>query len=354
MSPTVLFQPQNHVGLGHLNRLSAVALALRRIDSSLRTPFVIEGAAHVLLDALGLPYVPLPSSHLMHETENWSLWDAEARQQLSTEISSAILRTLRPEIVVFDIFPNQAFASVVLAAKLPVVLCLRQVNDLERYLLRLTHLLPYVHRILIPHDEGAFQVPREIRDKSFFVGEIVRPLLPAVAKSHPDCSTIVIHGGGGGYPGTVDFFNASIRAVALLRGTQSKLKVRLITGPLFTDWLELQLAPDVSVIPFDPHLSKTLAEADLVICQAGYNAIAELKRIAVRVLVVPAERRWDNQFGRAEQAAKACEHFRVAQNMNPDELARTAEEFLREPIPLLNSNPAKGARTAAERICEML
>lgn len=53
-------------------------------------------------------------------------------------------------MVVFDSFPDQAFASAVVGAKLPAVLCLRQVNNPERYLHRLADFLPHVHQILIP------------------------------------------------------------------------------------------------------------------------------------------------------------------------------------------------------------
>ena len=52
---TVLFHPLNHIGLGHINRLSVIALALHELDNNVRTPFVVEEAAHVLLDAFSLP-----------------------------------------------------------------------------------------------------------------------------------------------------------------------------------------------------------------------------------------------------------------------------------------------------------
>jgi predicted glycosyltransferase len=81
----------------------------------------------------------------------------------------------------------------------------------------------------------------------------------------------------------------------------NSFQARLITGPLFANWLRLDLAADFSVVPFDPELTTTLAAADLVICQAGYNTTAELKQIEIRVIIVPGERRWDDQFARAER-----------------------------------------------------
>jgi predicted glycosyltransferase len=129
----------------------------------------------------------------------------------------------------------------------------------------------------------------------------------------------VISGGGGGYPGTVEFFNVAEQAVHLLRQSHPNLRAKLITGPLFTDWCDLKLAPRSSVIPFDPDLTATLAAADLVICQAGYNTIAELKQIATRCLVVPAPRRWDNQLARANKQKRPVRDsvfFRVSSLTN--------------------------------------
>lgn len=114
---TVLFQPLNYIGLGHVNRLAVVALALRKLDSQIRTPFVVEEAANALLDALGLPYIPLPSSHSMNEGLAWEGWTEDERSDLQVELSQSILRTTAPQVVVFDFLPNPTFANEVLTAK---------------------------------------------------------------------------------------------------------------------------------------------------------------------------------------------------------------------------------------------
>jgi hypothetical protein len=43
---TVLFQPLNHIGLGHINRLAVITLALHELDEGIRTPFVVEEPGH--------------------------------------------------------------------------------------------------------------------------------------------------------------------------------------------------------------------------------------------------------------------------------------------------------------------
>ena len=47
---TVLFHGPNRIGLGHLNRLSAIALALKKKSPHVRPLFAVEGGAHVAHD----------------------------------------------------------------------------------------------------------------------------------------------------------------------------------------------------------------------------------------------------------------------------------------------------------------
>jgi UDP-N-acetylglucosamine--N-acetylmuramyl-(pentapeptide) pyrophosphoryl-undecaprenol N-acetylglucosamine transferase len=65
------------------------------------------------------------------------------------------------------------------------------------------------------------------------------------------------------------------------------------------------------VIPFDPALSCAFARAGLVVCQAGYNTVAELVAIGVPAIAVPAVRDWDDQFARAASVARASATVRM-------------------------------------------
>ena len=349
--PTILFQPLNHIGLGHVNRLASIALALRRLDPCIRTLFVVEGGAHVLLDSLGLPYLPLPSEHAMHETDSWSSWTASERSSFSSQISRAILGTVLPQIVVFDCVPNPAFAAATFEAALPAVLCLREMRDLDAYLAFMRESLPHLNLILVPHDPGAFDLPEPLREKAHFVGEIARPFAPAPAgHRNPACPRIGISGGGGGYPGTIDFYNLATAAISKLRAEYPTCEVRLIAGPLFRDWDRLSLQTGLRVIPFESDMPAVFASADLVICQAGYNTIAEIQQVGTKAILVPAERLWDNQFARADRASRLHPHIRVLRSADPAALAHLASQLLREPDParaLEVARPPGAARAAA-------
>jgi predicted glycosyltransferase len=353
--PTVLFHPLNHIGLGHINRLAVIALALHELDANIRTPFVVEEAAHVLLDALGLPHIPLPSSHAMSGSTAWARWTEGERSTLQTEISRSVLRSISPKVVVFDFLPNPNFADAVVASNIPIVLCLREMRDLASYLAHTHGLLKQVSLIVIPHPEGTIRLPAELATKSCFVGQIARQTtLTAIPERDPATPRIVITGGGGGYPGTAEFYNLAMKAIANLHGSYPALKAQLIAGPLFRDWPLLRLVDGIALIPFEPDTTSKFAEADLVICQAGYNTVAELEQLGTKTLLVPAERQWDDQFARAARAIRARGNFRMFRGETPAELANVAAELLRERLSSAIVPKPEGGIKAARLIYEMV
>lgn len=352
---TILFQPLNHIGLGHINRLAVIALALHELENGIRTPFVVEEAAQILLDTLGLPYVPLPSSHAMNDTPAWSAWSDDERFALQHEISRSILRSIAPQVVVFDFLPNPVFADVVVESGIPIVLCLREMRSLSSYLTSVRNLLAHLSLIVIPHPEGAIRLPEELAVKSCFVGQIARQSSPTtLLRRDPVAPRIVISGGGGGYPGTVKFYNLASRATASLRMHYPKLEAQLIAGPLFHDWSLLEPVEGMTVIPFEPDTASRFAEADLVICQAGYNTIAELKPLGTKTVLVPADRQWDDQFARAERAMREHKTFRVFRGSTPDELTNAAVDFLGERIEHAIVTIPNGGMKAAQAIYSMV
>ncbi len=347
---TVLFHPLNHIGLGHINRLAVIALALREIDSSIRTPFVVEEAAHVLLDALRLPYLPLPSSQTMMDGSVWGAWTDHERYALQTEISRSVLRSTTPEVAVFDCLPNPAFAEAVVSSQIPIVLCLREMRNLSSYLDHARDLLRSVRLVVVPHPQGTVCLPDELAAKSCFVGQIVRSGPTAIPNHDPARPRIIISGGGGGYPRTFDFYNLGMKAIVDLRECYPALTAQLIAGPLFSDWSLLHPVDGVTIVPFEPDIASRFSEADLVICQAGYNTVAELEQIGTRTLLVPAERQWDDQFARAERVTREHENFRIFRAGSAGELATVALELLRTQIPKLIVRKPDGAMKAAHLI----
>lgn len=352
---TVLFHPPpNSIGLGHINRLSAIALALRELNESVRTPFVIDGGGHELLDVFGLPYVPLPASYAMEQTDRWKAWPPSERSSLMAEICRATIGSLDPQLAIFDCFPNHAVYFSILEHRVPIVLCLRQMKDLAHYLDAMRDFLPQVTSFLIPHEEGAFELPKILRNKSHFVGQIVRAHSQPIERPISGNRKILISGGGGGFSETARFYNLAMAAVVELRKADRSFECRLITGPLFRDWLALELPTGFNVIPFEPDMFAALSAADLVICQAGYNTIAELEQVGTKAIVVPARRDHDDQFGRARIIASRNPQISIFEGSDHLKLSPIAAQLLREPIRRRFHARPEGAQNAAKYLQELL
>lgn len=96
------------------------------------------------------------------------------------------------------------------------------------------------------------------------------------------------------------------------------------------------------------------ANADLVICQAGYNTVAELEQLGTKTVLVPADRQWDDQFARAERMLRERNNFCVFRGKTPDELAGAADAFLGELIERVEATKPSGGMNAARLIYQIV
>ncbi len=290
----------------------------------------------------------------MFETPRWAAWSEHGRVRMLTRVSQVVVRNIRPSLTVFDCFPSRAMLNAVIQQNTPIVLCLREMRELSKYLEHIRHLLPYLTSILIPHEPGAFEIPESIRTKSQFVGRIVRPFVHSNrTASDSSAPRVVITGGGGGFPDTVRFYNLALQATVALRRTYPSLESILVTGPLFQDWSRLSIVEGVKVIPFEPDIMETFSDADIVISSAGYNTAAELEQVGVKAILVPGVTSWDDQYARAERLTRAHAHFRTFTGSLASELAGLVETLLREPA-CRGVTEAKGADKAASHLRSLL
>jgi|SRR5215475_9858561 len=330
---TILFQPPNGIGLGHISRLIAIALTIRDKMPSWRLPFLVEGNCHSLLDNSSLPYILFPTSEAIYDTDNWRTWPVEEREAVLFKLADCIIRVLQPDIILFDTFPCIPVMKAAARLEVPIALCIRKVKNMQKYfayMIKYYQELKYLSLILVPHEPDEVEVPGYLATKTRFVGQIVR----SARKTHTsmdfpaNSKIVVITGGGGGYSNTAEFYNWALTSFASSRIRNPDLVGVLITGPLFKDWWKLRVVDGVRVIPFDPNLSATLAAADLIICQAGYNTIAEVLHLVCPVICVPADRLWDNQYERAEWAAASNANFHICRTLDTDELTHLIDSCL--------------------------
>jgi predicted glycosyltransferase len=334
--PAVVFQAPNHIGLGHLNRLSCIALALREMDDHVRCLFVVEGNSHGILEEAGLPYLSLPHPDTVKRSRDWSEWSSLEKERVVGAIAESIVRTVRPVMVVYDCFPSESFIDPVIREGIKVALCVRKVKSIEDYIRdpRVARVLEVEPQLIIPHEPGDFLLPDFLLPRAEYVGPIVKhmPVDPEPVQVRFKLigkQILVISGGGGGYRDTAAYFNLCLDAFDKLKSRMDNVVALLITGPLFSQWGDLRLTSDVRIIPFDPAFTSTCATADLVLSQGGYNSINELVLLGTPTICIPAERGFDDQFERARDVAAKCANVCCFEGASAEHLAALMEARLK-------------------------
>jgi predicted glycosyltransferase len=360
-APLVIFQVPNQIGLGHMNRMACVAVALRKIDPAIRLLFVVEGSTHGLLESFALPYIALPNPGLVYRSECWKAWPINERRRSVDALAISIIYTTRPDLVIYDCLPSIHFIHSVIRFGIKTVLCIRKVKDFEAYArdYRVVRVLESAASFLIPHWQDEFQLPDSLMSRATYVGPIVRPLPidpePVTVRFNLlEQRIVVISAGGGGGSDTAVFFNFCLSAFQQARTQMDSLAALLITGPLFTNWGELNLLPTTRVIPFAPDFPAVCATADLVVSQAGYNSLNELAALGTPTICIPAKRGFDDQFDRARSMARKYPHISCFERGSAQDLASLILASLRQPTTRVQAPVPDGAHRAALHVMSLL
>jgi len=348
----ILFHAINGIGLGHVSRLAAIALAIRERNASTALLFVVEGGSQALLEAANLPYLIFPSKSNIYSAR-WDSWSTAQRDTLLRSMAESIIAATSPSLIVFDCFPNPPLVNVAQHNEIPFGVCVRKSKDMDQHFKALAPILLQAKVIIAPHSPDELVFPKELAGKSHFVGPIVRPFWKSTNSSNSNERLVVISGGGGGYPGTVKFYNLALKALAQCQRRDSRLSGLLVTGPLFREWRQLRLNPgDVQITPFDPQITSVFSRAALVICQAGYNTVAEVISSGVPAICVPAERKFDDQFERARAMAGAYQQFHAWEGSESEALATFILDVLQMPRTANSTIDSQGAARAGEILTE--
>lgn len=299
----------NGKGMGHLNRTSIIAGALREVEPSVEVAFLAASPLYGILADLGFEVVKVPDRH-------HSFGRLAGMNQRPTHMA-ALFRQLighyQPSVFLTDFALNDALfrdANEV-GAKVAVVLRKQRLIDLLQ-----TTLAPAVRRvdrILLPHTQDEWPrraLPPPLRAKAVHLGNVVRGLNPELVASvraeyaRPNERLVVVTIGGGGYTEAHPLLQVAERAAA--ECPHQDLKWVLVCGPYYPFDVPPDPSPRVARIRYAANMPELLAAADAVVCNAGYNTISELQLCGTPAVVVPRTTRGrDDQVERAENFAKA-------------------------------------------------
>jgi len=282
--PRIVLHAINGVGLGHLVRARCLADELRALGAEILV--VTNARDTTLLD--GLDWVALPprlnEPHADPTRARTSLPEPHEEAAIL-----AAIEAFSPHLVVFD---THAPMRVVSALRCRSVLVFREQRPEPTAAFAASGAPTFFDRVLVPHDPMPLPFP------ATFVGAIVRPL-PRSKRS----SGVLAMAGGGGQPVDASRY---VQAVAdahwLARAKIPTLRTTLVVGPYGQP--PKSRYPGLTVLRAPSDLDRRLARAALVISQAGYNAVAELRSLAKPAILVPGHRKAEDQKLRAKRLAK--------------------------------------------------
>ncbi len=350
----VAFHAINGVGLGHVTRVTAIAEEVRALVPDAGILVLTNAADPSMLTGAGFDFV----SFLPGLTEPHADPD-RARRALPAPLEhaalAAALDVFRPDLVVFDTHAPLALARHAAANGARAVLVQRELRPQALAAFFAGEAVAAFDRFVVPHEPGVVHLPGAEHLPVVVTGPVLRRLDAALPRGARAPMVVMMAGGGGQPVDARRFVRAAADAHILARARIPGLTTLLVAGPYGEVPEHLHGIAGLSVTGSCAHLPALLSRAALVVSQAGYNSVAEIRALQKPAVLVPAHRKAEDQSARARRLVQAGaavtarpEGRSIADRLeslllSPDTLVGMAEAHRRHPLVPRN-------RAAAEAI----
>ncbi|WP_394847278.1 glycosyltransferase [Pendulispora brunnea] len=299
----IAFHAINGVGLGHLVRVLALANEVRALVPGARILVVTNARDPSMLTRAGIDFVAFPPR--LHEPHaDPRRVDSALPPALEEAALLAVFETFAPDLVVFD---THAPMGVVRQLRGPrAVLVLRELRPDALRAFLASGAPAWFDRIVVPHDADEVNMPLESAPLSI-VGHVVSTHALAARNVAPQEGTrVVAMAGGGGQPLDAARYTRAVADGHLLaRARIPGLETVLVLGPYGEMPAHAEDFPGLTMRRSVADLPGLWARANLVISQAGYNAIAEIRTLAKPAILIPGFRKAEDQRARAKRLVRA-------------------------------------------------
>lgn len=298
--PRLLFHSASRRGLGHVMRAANLARAVLAAEPSASV------LLHVSNAAAGPACGDVP----------WVAGDHTAPHAWQRLVDG-----FRPTLTVFDTMLPGAWA----ADTTPRAFVWRASVDARHEAMLASPALAAMRALIMPHapEEFGRTLPAPLAARATFTGPIVRTTdadgqarVRARYGIGPDDVVITSTVGGGGFDDSAAWLlDLVFAAQARWRAAVPRLRHLVVRGPLASG----HTAPPpegVTLIDADFDLVHLFAVSTLVVAEAGYNTIQELRHVRVPALLAPGARTYDDQTARA-RALEALGVARVVERHDP-------------------------------------
>lgn len=284
MSPArVLFHSPGRRGLGHVMRSANLARAILRVDPTAAVLVDVANAASGLACGADVP---------------WCAGDGERAAHWS-----GLVAGFRPSLAVFDTILPGPWAD----DRIPRAFVWRHSVEARHRETQADRRLADMRLIVVPHgrEEFGYDLPAGLRARTVFTGPIVRTSdaagrarVRARYALHPYDVVLTTTMGGGGFADSAWLYEAVVAAHTELRNRIPGLRHLVVRGPLAAGARPMDVA-GMTIVDADADLVHLLALSALVVAEAGYNTVQEIRQIGVPAVLVPGPRRYDDQSARA-------------------------------------------------------
>jgi len=366
----------NGLGLGHITRLTAISREVRRLATiagiNTEITFLTSSESDAICYANGFASFKIPSKNSVGQAR---LAPHRYRKIAKQWIWNAV-NVLSPDILVVDTFPAGSFNELydILDFGQKNVFIYRAVKQEVAEQSSFQLVLRGYHAIIKPDEHGAntSPIPEECTERTTHVGEILIRSRTEILLRHeargildiPEDATVVYCTiGGGGDSNAEELLNAFQQ----LATVNPQLLFVIGAGPLYRGkeihganirWTQRLI------------MMEYYNAFDCALTAGGFNSVNELLHCGVPCVFLPQERKYDDQFQRAEQYAEQGTGI-VATSLHSDELTThikhvliNRERFSKTAVNAVPKNCARDAaieilstllqRSAIEEACELL
>lgn len=291
----IVFRVYNRRGMGHLMRGLNIAREIRAAAPDSEILVYTRTAA---------PFA-MPDAHVRALVA--------ADPQVMAGFPHDILR-FAPQVVVDDtVVPaGVEVERRVLPARR--VFIMRKCAEAEQRAVFASPSLLHMDLIVVPHtpEEFGYDIPAALRERTRFVGPIVRrpdpavqPALRAKYRLQPGDFLLLSTPGGGGFQADCAAFFALAAAVhARLLPLVPALRHVVVRGPNAT--VPMQPAgARMTVVDSEPEMASLIGLAGAVISAGGYNSVSEIRLAQRPAFFIPGRRHYDNQDERVRELERA-------------------------------------------------
>jgi predicted glycosyltransferase len=324
--PRILFHVPSRRGLGHVMRSANLARAVVAADPLATTLVHVATPAASVACGTDVPW-------LAQEVTTAGAW-------------ARLVSAFRPSLVVFDTVLPGAWSD----DATPRAFVWRRTVEARHADALADPRLSSMRLIVVPHDRGEFgrRLPAALDARAVFAGPIVRTTdadgQARVGRRYgltDDDTVITSTVGGGGFAASARWvLDMVVAAHARLHARLPRLRHVVVRGPLGPRSPE-PAAPGLTVVDADPDLVHLMALSHLVVAEAGYNTVNELRLAGVPAFLVPGARRYDDQQARAVELARLGIAYVVSRD--------SADAAIERLIALATNREALDAMRAASR-----